>query len=84
VPERLGVAVIGCGMALDDPRVGMALILTPPDARERWVAAATQRQLPVLMEKPIERTTEAAESLVALCEASARPERNLRVPHHGE
>lgn len=119
MPERLGVAVIGCGMAakpharalqdlsdrinvigvhgrnparradfctqwgfteapnaaalLDDPRVGMALILTPPDARERWVAAATQRQLPVLMEKPIERTTEAAESLVALCEATKTP-----------
>lgn len=114
--DRLGVAVIGCGMAampharallelqneltvigvyartatsrkrfcetwgfpealsdrelLDDPRVGMVLLLTPPDARQEWIEAAAARQIPVLMEKPVERDSRAAEMLVKKLESA--------------
>ncbi|MEM7376039.1 MAG: Gfo/Idh/MocA family oxidoreductase [Pseudomonadota bacterium] len=117
--ERIGIAVIGCGMAaapharalrdlahraevigvharkpatrqafcsawgfpeaedghalLNRPSVDMVLLLTPPDARVEWVGAAAERGLPVLMEKPVERTLTAASGLVQLCETAGTP-----------
>lgn len=51
-----------------DPAVDAALILTPPNARLEFVRAFAAAGKHVLMEKPVERTTAAAEEIVALCE----------------
>jgi UDP-N-acetyl-2-amino-2-deoxyglucuronate dehydrogenase len=53
---------------LADPKLDAVLILTPPNAREPFVAAAAKAGKHVLMEKPVERTTAAAERIVALCD----------------
>lgn len=52
---------------LGDPEVGAILLLTPANAREEIVSAAARAGKHVLMEKPIERTTAAAERIVASC-----------------
>jgi UDP-N-acetyl-2-amino-2-deoxyglucuronate dehydrogenase len=53
---------------LADPEIDAILVLTPPNAREDIVAAAARARKHVLMEKPVERTTAAAERIVASCE----------------
>ncbi|QYO77167.1 Gfo/Idh/MocA family protein [Devosia salina] len=53
---------------LADPAIEAILVLTPPNAREEIVAAAAGAGKHVLMEKPVERTTAAAERIVASCE----------------
>ena len=53
---------------LADPEIDAVLILTPPNAREDLVAAAAAAGKHVLMEKPVERTSEAAARIVAACE----------------
>lgn len=55
---------------LADPAVDAVLVLTPPNAREEIVAAAAKAGKHVLMEKPVERSTEAAARIVADCEAA--------------
>lgn len=55
---------------LHDPALDAVLILTPPNARQDIVAAAAAAGKHVLMEKPVERTTAAAERIVALCAAA--------------
>jgi UDP-N-acetyl-2-amino-2-deoxyglucuronate dehydrogenase len=52
---------------LADPAVRALLVITPPNAREEIVAAAARAGKHVLMEKPVERTTAAAERIVAAC-----------------
>ncbi len=51
-----------------DPDLAAVILITPPNQRralvERFAAAGKH----ILMEKPVERTSEAAEELVALCE----------------
>jgi predicted dehydrogenase len=49
------------------PEIDAILVLTPPNAREEIVAAAAQAGKHVLLEKPVERTTAAAERIVATC-----------------
>ena len=53
---------------LADPDLDVVLILTPPNARETLVAAAAAAGKHVLMEKPVERTTEAAARIVEICD----------------
>ncbi len=53
---------------LADPAVDAILVLTPPNAREDIVAAAAQAGKHVLMEKPVERSTDAALRIVETCE----------------
>lgn len=53
---------------LADPDLDAVLILTPPNARETLVAAAAAAGKHVLMEKPVERTTEAAARIVEICD----------------
>jgi predicted dehydrogenase len=53
---------------LADPALDAILVLTPPNAREAIVAAAAAAGKHVLMEKPVERTTEAAVRIVETCE----------------
>ncbi|KKB77732.1 oxidoreductase [Devosia soli] len=55
---------------LADPAIRAILILTPPNAREPLVAAAAAAGKHVLMEKPVERTTQAAERIVEICETA--------------
>jgi len=55
---------------LADPDIDAILVLTPPNAREDIVAAAAKAGKHVLMEKPVERSAEAAERIVAACEAA--------------
>ncbi|WIY53023.1 Gfo/Idh/MocA family oxidoreductase [Devosia sp. YIM 151766] len=53
---------------LADPAIDAILVLTPPNAREDIVAAAAGAGKHVLMEKPVERSTQAAERIVTLCD----------------
>lgn len=55
---------------LADPGVEALLVLTPPNVREELVAAAAAAGKHVLMEKPVERSTAAAERIVANCDAA--------------
>jgi len=55
---------------LNDPQVEAVLILTPPNAREALVDAAARAGKHILMEKPVERTSAAAERIVETCEAA--------------
>ncbi|MFL5336259.1 MAG: Gfo/Idh/MocA family protein [Geminicoccaceae bacterium] len=48
----------------------MALVVTPPDSREELVRRLATAGVHILMEKPVERTTDAAERIVGLCEAA--------------
>jgi predicted dehydrogenase len=53
----------------DDPSVDFAIVTTPPNARRDIVEILAAAGKPILMEKPIERTLEAATELVDLCDA---------------
>ena len=52
---------------LDDPAIDVVLLLTPPNARASLVSALAAAGKHILMEKPIERTTAAAEAIVTGC-----------------
>ena len=54
----------------NDPLVKGALILTPPNARAEAVAIFADRGIPILMEKPVERSLDKATALVDRCEAA--------------
>lgn len=53
---------------LADPDLDAVLVLTPPNAREALVAAAAAAGKHILMEKPVERTTEASARIVDICD----------------
>lgn len=53
-----------------DPEVDFALILTPPNARAEIIAPLAKAGKHILMEKPIERDSNAAEEIVSLCESA--------------
>jgi UDP-N-acetyl-2-amino-2-deoxyglucuronate dehydrogenase len=55
---------------VEDPGVDAMLILTPPNARIELIELCARAGKHVLMEKPIERTTEAARQIVERCEAA--------------
>jgi predicted dehydrogenase len=59
--------VNGIGTILDDPTVDAVLILTPPDTHLALVRQCAQAGKHVLLEKPLEVTTERAEQVVAAC-----------------
>ena len=56
-----------------DPMIDLAIVCTPPDARAEIVAPLADAGKPILMEKPIERTLEAAEAIVRRCERAGVP-----------
>lgn len=56
-----------------DPEIDFALVCTPPNARQEIVDALVAARKPILLEKPIERTLEAAEKIVATCESAGVP-----------
>ena len=63
-----GLAALTADEALD-----FAIVLTPPNARQTIIEALCAARIPVLMEKPVERTLEAAQSLVETCERAGVP-----------
>ncbi|MFK7870033.1 MAG: Gfo/Idh/MocA family protein [Roseobacter sp.] len=67
---KLGYAVpllreLGDIPAADTP--DFAIIATPPDARLAFVQHLAQANIPILIEKPLERTFEAAQEIVEIC-----------------
>jgi predicted dehydrogenase len=56
-----------------DPRTQALLLLTPPNARDELLRLAIAHRKPVLMEKPVARTTAEALQLVALADAARLP-----------
>ena len=53
---------------LGDPQIGAILLITPPNQRTDLVRRLAGAGKHILMEKPIERTTGAAEEIVRICE----------------
>lgn len=56
-----------------DPQVDFVCICTPPNARLPLVEVLADAGKPILMEKPIERTAQAAEAIVTRCEDAGVP-----------
>lgn len=56
-----------------DPAIDFVILATPPNARAEILAKLVAAGKPVLMEKPVERTLEAATALVEFCEAGHVP-----------
>jgi UDP-N-acetyl-2-amino-2-deoxyglucuronate dehydrogenase len=56
-----------------DPALDAVLILTPPNARSELIDMFARAGKAILMEKPIERTTSAAEAIVATAERAKVP-----------
>ncbi|KIC47260.1 oxidoreductase [Ruegeria sp. ANG-S4] len=57
----------------NDPSIDFAIIATPPDQRTELVHILSAAGKPILMEKPIERTLEAATGIVERCETRDVP-----------
>ena len=53
---------------IDEPSIDYAVLLTPPNARTELVRRLAAAGKHILMEKPVERTTAAAEAIVATAE----------------
>ena len=74
VASRLGVQSYKSLDAIaSDDSVEAVLIITPPDARRELVESMAAAGKAILMEKPVERTLDAASGLVELCEAADVP-----------
>ncbi|WP_299860073.1 Gfo/Idh/MocA family oxidoreductase [uncultured Roseobacter sp.] len=56
-----------------DNTVDFVIVATPPDARQELVSVLSAAGKPILMEKPIERTVQAATDIVAQCERAQVP-----------
>lgn len=56
-----------------DNSIDFAILCTPPNARIEIVKTLVAAGKPILMEKPIERTTKAATDIVRLCHAAQVP-----------
>lgn len=54
----------------DDPSVDAVLLITPPNQRVEIVRCFAGAGKHILMEKPVERTTQAAEEIVRVCQAN--------------
>ena len=55
---------------IDDPALDALIVLTPANARTAIVEAAAKAGKHILMEKPVERTTDAAQHIVSTCDTS--------------
>lgn len=75
VDEGMGdiIAYLDLGALVTDPALDFVILLTPPNARQGIIEALCAARLPVLMEKPVERTLAAAAALVETCEAAGNP-----------
>lgn len=72
--QRLGYAIEVYGSIQEvaaDTAVDFVIVLTPPNARHEIVSELAQAGKSILMEKPVERNSEAAAELAQICEAKA-------------
>lgn len=53
--------------------VDFSILTTPPNARADIVSILAENRVPILMEKPVERTLKSAMQLVETCEATGTP-----------
>jgi len=66
---KFGLPVTGdLDAVLNDPSIDYAVLLTPPNARADLVRRLAAAGKHILMEKPVERTTAAAQALVGVAE----------------
>lgn len=72
-PELGARAADGLKDIADDESVDFAIVTTPPDERAEIVEALARAGMPILMEKPVERTLPAATRIVETCERSGVP-----------
>ena len=56
-----------------DEALDFVIVLTPPNARQAIIERLCAAKLPILMEKPVERTFAAAQTLVETCERASNP-----------
>lgn len=69
--SQYGFPAVGSVDALaDDPDIDAVILITPPNQRLELVSRFARAGKHILMEKPVERTTDAAEKLVETCEQS--------------
>ncbi len=67
--DRFGFPAAGSIDALaDDPEIGAVILITPPNQRLDLVRRFAEAGKHILMEKPVERTTAAAEEIVQICD----------------
>lgn len=74
--QALGAEMRGFASVDDlasDPRVDFVCLTTPPNARFALVEALAKAGKPILMEKPVERTLDAATKLCSICEEADVP-----------
>ncbi|MDJ0627139.1 MAG: Gfo/Idh/MocA family oxidoreductase [Rhodobacter sp.] len=57
----------------ENPGIDFVVVTTPPNARAQIVETLARAGKPILMEKPVERSLEAATGLVEMCEAANVP-----------
>lgn len=69
----LGAAAAGSVSEIAASDVDFVIVTTPPNARAEIVAELAAAGKPVLMEKPVERTLQAATQLVETCEVAGVP-----------
>ncbi|NOX40407.1 MAG: Gfo/Idh/MocA family oxidoreductase [Alphaproteobacteria bacterium] len=66
--QEFGLPVVGSVKELcDDPNLSACIVLTPPNARMDIVGKLANAGKHILLEKPIERTSGAAEAIVDIC-----------------
>ncbi|MEO1748597.1 MAG: Gfo/Idh/MocA family oxidoreductase [Pseudomonadota bacterium] len=61
------------GSMAEDGSLDFVIVTTPPNARLEIVSAFAETRIPILMEKPVERTLAAARQLVSKCEDAGVP-----------
>ncbi|MEP2640878.1 Gfo/Idh/MocA family oxidoreductase [Roseobacter sp.] len=71
--ETLGYQVPVVTSLHDIPDVDFAIVATPPDARQDIVATLSAAGVAILMEKPVERTLDAAQTIVTTCQTAGVP-----------
>ncbi|MEO0542721.1 MAG: Gfo/Idh/MocA family oxidoreductase [Pseudomonadota bacterium] len=69
----LSASAVDVGTMAQNGSLDFVIVTTPPNARLEIVAAFAVASTPILMEKPVERTLEAAANLVAICEDANVP-----------
>ncbi len=55
---------------INDPDIQIVILIIPPDARAEYVRSLARGGKHILMEKPVERTTQAATALVEIADAA--------------
>jgi predicted dehydrogenase len=71
--RQTGAAVRTRAQVLDDPQIDTVSICTPPDAHADLAVAALRAGKGVLIEKPVTRTTEELDAIIAAADAAALP-----------